>query len=138
MQSYFPFHLYPLHNLLFYHLIHIPLSMGATLILLLSPSFCLTAICSFLSSMAQVEAPRGQHHLGRWWGGDHPAKRSQPSIFLCAIPSFTLPCSPSLSLPPCRLSISVCLSSFSFPLLSPLQSRLDMCDGSPFSSMPSS
>lgn len=74
--------------------------------------------------------------------GNHPARASQPSIFLSAIP-FTLSCSPSLSLPPCPLSISVRLPPLSHP---PSRSHFypifsqgwTCCDGSPFSSAPSS
>lgn len=46
-------------------------------------------------------------------------RTNQPSIFLSAVPPFTLSCSPSLSLPPCLLSISVGLPhSLLYPIFS--------------------
>lgn len=67
------------------------------------------AICPFLSSVAEAEAPGRRLRLERW-EKNHLAGARQPSIFLPAVPSFTLTCSSSLSLPLCLFSISVCLS----------------------------
>lgn len=64
------------------------------------------------SFVAEVEALRRER-----WKKNHLARTSQPSIFLSAILSLTLSCSPSLSLPLCLFSISVCLSPPPLPSL---------------------
>lgn len=96
--------------------LHLSQSLSQNISLFLSLSavilslFFIFTICPFLSSVAEWGA--SGLHLERWGGGgNHQPRMSQPSIFLPAIPSFTLSCSPSLSLPLCLFSISVCLSS---------------------------
>lgn len=109
------------------------------------PSAHFSSPCLPLSLLCQPSPEAGLVRGKRVGGkreGNHPARASQPSIFLSAIP-FTLSCSPSLSLPPCPLSISVRRPPLSHPLsrsyFYPVFSQgWTCCDGSPFSSAPSS
>lgn len=79
------------------------------------------AVCSFLFAVVRVQTPGGRHRLESWTekGREGEIRRNQPSIFLSAVPPITPSCPPSLSLPPCLLSISVCLPySLLYPVFS--------------------